>query len=165
VIAASPRRFKMSTDTELIRFRVEPAVREAAVAACAKLGLELNDVLRALVTRIARDGDLPFELIATPSAPPSEPTPFQDYEPRLWKSLRPRVDAEVALALLGRFIAKCTARLDDLSQQDARDAELVARVSADRQEALRRRDALDVTDAGSIAQVLSTYGPRVRKEG
>ena len=61
-------------DAELIRFRLDPQVRERAEEVCAHLGYELRDVLRATVARIARDGALPFSsyirhVVSSPASP------------------------------------------------------------------------------------------------
>jgi antitoxin component of RelBE/YafQ-DinJ toxin-antitoxin module len=37
-------------DYEFIRFRIDPAIHKKAADSCSRLGIELNDVLRALVT-------------------------------------------------------------------------------------------------------------------
>ena len=149
-------------DTELVRFRINPELREKAAKVCADLGLELNDVLRALVTRIARDGAFPFDLGATPTRPPLGHTPFHDYDARLWSSIKPQVDAEVAIALLARFIADCSTRIDEAGDGGAPDPELVARLSRDRDDARKLRRDLDVSDSGAVSQVIDKYGPLVR---
>jgi len=148
-------------DTELVGFRINPELREKAAAVCAGLGLELNDVLRALVTRIARDGTLPFELATTPLAQVT-PTPFRDYDPRLWTSIKPQVDAEVALNLLARYIAQCSCRLDQAQVSGTVDSKLVASLKKDRAAALKLRTTLDVADADAVRQILDHYGSQVR---
>ena len=42
-------------DTELVRFRINPELRDKAAKVCAELGLELADVLRSFVTRVDFD--------------------------------------------------------------------------------------------------------------
>lgn len=148
-------------DTELIRFRMDPQVRDRAEEVCARLGYELCDVLHATVARIARDGALPFELGAD-AVPTPAAAPFQDYREPLWADLKPQVDAEVALALLMRFIAHCSTRLDEESDQSQPDADRVVRLTAQREQARRLRLELDVTDPAAVQQVLDTYGPLVR---
>lgn len=149
-------------DTELIRFRIDPQVRDKAEAVCSHLGYELRDVLRATVARIARDNVLPFELGADAAPAPAAVVPFHDYNERLWAGIKPQVDAEVALALLMRFIALCSTRLDKESDTPQPDAQRVARLTRQREEARRLRLELDVTDAAAVQAVLDTYGPLVR---
>ena len=116
----------MPMDTELIRFRIDPEIRDKAEEVCSALGHELHDVLRAAVIRIARDGALPFDLGAGPAAPAAGAIPFYHYDERRWGSMKPQIDAEVALALLARFIADCSTRLDQAG--GAANAALNARV-------------------------------------
>lgn len=149
-------------DTELIRFRIDPQVRDKAEAVCSRLGYELRDILRATVARIARDNVLPFELGADAAPAPAAAVPFHDYNERLWAGIKPQVDAEVALALLMRFIALCSTRLDEESDTPQPDAQRVARLTQQREEARRLRLELDVTDAAAVQAVLDTYGPLVR---
>jgi len=149
-------------DTELVRFRVNPDLREKAAKVCANLGVELNDVLRTLVTRIARDGALPFDLGTPPPQPVPDHTPFQEYDARLWSPIKPQVDAEVAIALLARFIADCSTRIDEAADGGATDPELVARLTRDRDDARKLRRDLNVSDAGAVSDVLDKYGPLVR---
>jgi antitoxin component of RelBE/YafQ-DinJ toxin-antitoxin module len=149
----------MPMDTELIRFRIDPEIRDKAEEVCSALGHELNDVLRAAVLRIARDGALPFDLGAGPAAPAPDAVPFYHYDERLWASMKTQIDAEVALALLSRFIADCSMRLDEAADVSQPDAE---RLTRQRDEARQRRRELDVTDATAVKAVLDTYGPLVR---
>jgi DNA-damage-inducible protein J len=150
-----------SMDSELIRFRIDPAIHDKAAKVCAELGLELNDVLRLLVTRIARDRAIPFDFGAAPPQPSPDQTPFHEYDPRLWRSIRPQIDAEVALALLGRFIADCSTRIDEESGREKPDRPLVARLTEQRDEARRLRLDLVVTDEDAVAAILQKYGPLV----
>ncbi len=148
-------------DTELIRFRIDAEIRDKAEEVCSALGYELHDVLRAAVIRIARDGALPFDLAAPPSTPVGA-IPFYNYDERLWGSMKPRIDAEVALAILSRFIADCSTRLDEATDNKAQDPGLVERLTREREEARKRRRELDVADAVEVRVVLDTYGPLVR---
>jgi hypothetical protein len=149
-------------DFEFIRFRIDPEIHQRAARACTRLGIDLNDVLRTLVTRVARDGALPFDVGAAPPPPAPDRTPFHDYDPRLWDSLKPQVDAEVALSLLARFVADCSTRIDDQYVNHTPDQALVERLQAQREEALRTRRALDVSDRNAIAGILRKYGQQVR---
>lgn len=152
----------MPMDTSLIRFRIDTQVRDRAEEVCSRLGHELTDVLRATVVHIAREGGLPIEMAA--QAPPAvaESVPFQDYDERLWAGIKPQVDAEIALALLARFIADCSSRLDEASESPQPDPALVAHLTQQRDEAQRLRLELDVADAAAVQTVLETYGPLVR---
>jgi len=149
-------------DTELVRFRINPELREKAAKVCADLGLELNDVLRAFVTRIARDSALPFDLGTAPTSPEPGHTPFHDYDARLWSPIKPQIDAEVAIGLLARFIADCSTRIDEAADGGASDPDLVMRLTRDRDDARKLRRDLDVSDGVAVSQVIDKYGPLVR---
>lgn len=152
----------LSLDSELIRFRIDPQVRDKAAAVCADLGHELNDVLRTVVTRIAQEGTLPFSLGLVAREPAARPAPFSDYDDRLWAPVRPQIDAELALSLLAAFIADCSTVLDEQEHVDEPDLELVARLTREREQALRLRRELDVSDDGAVRRAIAYYGPRVR---
>ena len=150
-------------DTELIRFRIDTELRQRAAKVCANHGLELSDVLRAFVTRIARDAALPTDLDLSVSHTPVA-APFGDYDAQRWTGIKPRVDAEVALALLARFIADCSTQIDEAAN-GAPDRETVARLTKDRDDARRLRRNLDVSDPAAIRGVIDKYGPLVRGSG
>src|SRR5262245_49398447 len=96
-------------DTELIRFRVDASIKKKAEAICEKLGFDLPDVLLAFLNRLVREGALPFD-VGTPPAKGTSSVPFEEYRDRLWQDYR-RLDAEVVLALLSRFMADRAARI------------------------------------------------------
>lgn len=145
-------------ETDFARFRIDPAIRDQAAQVCARLGHELSDVLRAFVTRIARDGAIPLEMPV--NGPPADAASPLGPSDRLWAPLRPQVEAEVALALLASFVADCSTALDE--QRNPPDREQTARLTEQREEARRRRRELDVTDPVAVRAVLQTYGPLVR---
>lgn len=145
-------------DFELISFRIDPEIHERASKACEGLGVELNDVLRSLVTRIARDGSIPFDLGASPPQLASDQTPFHEYDARLWRSVRPPIEAEVAIAVLARFIADCSTRIDEESDRQEPDRDAIVEWAAQREEARQQRPELDVTDAEAVAAIFARYG-------
>jgi addiction module RelB/DinJ family antitoxin len=146
-------------DSDLVSFRVDAALRAKAAEVCKQLGLELHDVLRTLVARIARDGALPFAV--GEAAPRPAAVPFGEYDARLWAPLKPQIDAEIAAALLMRFLADCSSRLDDASA-GAPDPLEVARLTLMRENALRLHRTLDLTNPAVVARVIETYTPLVR---
>lgn len=148
-------------ETELIRFRIDPALAHGAEKVCADLGFELRDVLRATVTRIARDHALPFDMNAAAGSE-ARRRPFYEYDERLWATMKPPIDAEVALALLARYIADCSTRIDDIEQADRVDRQQVKALTKTREEARAIKLALDVTDTDAVQSVLNRFGPLVR---
>ena len=53
--------------TEVVRARIEPTIKERATAVLADMGLSVSDAIRLLLTRVAAEEALPFE-IRTPNA-------------------------------------------------------------------------------------------------
>lgn len=144
---------------ELIRFRVDAAIRDQAAAVCEKLGFDLADVLRAFVARIAEQGTVPFDMGVAPQARGPR-APFADYTERLWREYR-YVDAEVALALLARFMANHAAALDAEQRQPQPNAARLRELSEEIARARALAQGLDPDDAEAVAAVLARYGPRV----
>ena len=57
------------TANKLVQFRIDGKIKEEAAAVLAAIGLKPSDAVRMLLTRIAREKALPFELVV-----PSEAT-------------------------------------------------------------------------------------------
>ena len=53
---------------DLVQARIDPEVKAQAAAVLDRLGMTVSDAVRILLTRTAREGALPFELIADPQA-------------------------------------------------------------------------------------------------
>ncbi|GAA0543443.1 DNA-damage-inducible protein J [Rhizomicrobium palustre] len=53
----------MSSSNSLIQARIDPEVKEQAAAVLEGVGLTISDAVRILLTRTAKEGALPFELI------------------------------------------------------------------------------------------------------
>ena len=54
--------------TALVQTRIDPALKDRAAAVLEDLGLTVSDAVRILLTRIAKEGALPFALVADPAA-------------------------------------------------------------------------------------------------
>ena len=54
------------TANALLQTRIDPAVKDRASAVLEKMGLTVSDAVRMLLTRIATEGALPFELVSSP---------------------------------------------------------------------------------------------------
>ena len=145
---------------ELVRFRVDGAIKDKAAEVCDKLGFDLAEVLRAFVTRVAETGTLPFDMGRPPALRRQTP-PFTEYRERLWSEFR-YVDGEVVLALLWRFVAGRAAQLDNEARQPQPDPALLAGRRQEIAEALGVMQTLDPKDADAVAAVIATYGPWVR---
>ena len=144
----------LTMETEFERFRIDPTIRERAAEVCSRLGYELSEVLRIFVARIADDGEIPFAMPTSVATQRAE-APFAEGE-RLWGALRAQVEAEVALALLARFVADCSIELDE--QHNAMNLEQITRLGKQRDAARRLRRELDVSDPAAVRAVLNEYG-------
>jgi DNA-damage-inducible protein J len=56
------------TASALVQARIDPALKERASEVLENMGLTVSDAVRILLTRIAREGALPFELTIDPAA-------------------------------------------------------------------------------------------------
>jgi hypothetical protein len=74
--------------------------------------------------------------------------------------LQAEVEAQLALDLLGRFIADRSTRIASGDEADRADLD---RLVLERDEARRLRRDLDVTDRAVVRSVLAKYGPLLRK--
>lgn len=143
-------------DSEIERFRLDPEIRIRAAEVCARRGHELSDVLRQLVAHIAHEGVIPFEM----PSPEASPSTFEDE--RLWDTMKPQLEAEIAIAVLDRFIADCSTRIDEAAApQD--DHTSLARLAQEREAARQLRAKLDVTDSLAVQTALEKYVPLVRR--
>ena len=54
--------------SDVVRARIDPKIKSEAIAVLDTLGLSVSDAFRMLLTRVARDKALPFELTAPNAA-------------------------------------------------------------------------------------------------
>jgi antitoxin component of RelBE/YafQ-DinJ toxin-antitoxin module len=147
-------------DSEFERFRVNPEVRQRAAAVCIGHGHELSDVLRQVVSHIANVGVIPFEMPSGQRDAGSAQLTSDDE--RLWLTMKPQLEAEVAVGLLDRFIAKCTTILDQAAETTGIPQDSLPELVSQREAAQCDRASLDVTDKASVLAVLHKYGPLLR---
>jgi DNA-damage-inducible protein J len=57
----------MATADSVVRARIEPQLKKRATAVLAEMGLSVSDAIRLLLTRVAAEEALPFE-VRTPNA-------------------------------------------------------------------------------------------------
>lgn len=57
----------MAHTDSVVRARIEPALKKRATAVLAEMGLSVSDAIRLLLTRVAAEEALPFE-VRTPNA-------------------------------------------------------------------------------------------------
>jgi len=53
----------MAAATALVQARINPVIKAEAAAALAAIGLSVSDAVRLMLTRVAREKALPFELV------------------------------------------------------------------------------------------------------
>jgi DNA-damage-inducible protein J len=56
------------TATALVQTRIDPAVKDRATEVLAAMGMTVSDAVRVLLTRTAREGALPIELLVDEAA-------------------------------------------------------------------------------------------------
>lgn len=54
--------------TALVQTRIDPELKERAAAVLDGMGLTVSDAVRILLTRVAREGTLPFNFASDPAA-------------------------------------------------------------------------------------------------
>jgi addiction module RelB/DinJ family antitoxin len=142
-------------ESGLVRFTVDPEIRARAEQVCARLGLDLNDVLRTFLVRVARDGKLPFAPEPAPKTEGRTPTPFSTYDPRAWTPLAPILNAELAVEVLDHAVASLmaqlqTARTTKAGRDEKEAAALLAKANA-------ARLTLEPSDSQAVAALLNTF--------
>lgn len=137
----------MATETELVRFRCDPTLKRDAAAVCDQVGFELGDVLRAVVTRIARDGALPIELRMP--AREGAGIPFFEYNQQIWKDFQ-HIDGEVLLESLIRFVASQAKEISAEEDKPRPNKESIARWKKQGDEAMKINRTLNVRDREAV---------------
>lgn len=137
----------MPTETELIRFRCDPSIKNDAAAVCDRVGFELGDVLRAVVIRIARDGALPVELRMP--APEGAGVPFFKRNETLWKDFQ-HIEGEVLLESLIRFVASQAAKISAEKDKARPNQERIARWKKLGDEAMKINRTLNIRDREAV---------------
>lgn len=150
-------------DNRYLRLQLDAEILARSEAVCAREGQDLLDVLRAVVTRIAQTDAIPPGLtLASPAgAVVAHDAPFSHYQADLWSSVRPLVDADLAVALLDRFIAQIALQLREARAARSPDHERIERLERERREALEVRAQLNLDDLTAVPQILSTYASRI----
>ena len=139
-------------ETEMVRFRIEGELKKRAEHACARRGMELNDVLRTLVRRIALDGAIPFDMNAPASVAEPGGTPFDRYGEFLTQDLA-HLKAESVISLLASFVAN-RARLIATENRKVRpNRAKLSKWESEAREAMNYRRTMNTKDAKVVAKV------------
>lgn len=150
------------SSAELIRFRVDRDLKRAAEAVCAGLDLDLNDVLRSIVRRIAHERALPFE-VNTPPRPQPGKVPFAEYNDFLKRDLA-HLKGELTLGMLATFIADRTKRIAEARGDPQVDAKLQARWERELRDAAAYHRTLDTRDTALVEQLDARFRALLAEE-
>ena len=145
-------------DSLSFRIRIDPAIADKAMRMAAARGMELPDVIRMMLIKAVRIGDFSIEGEEPElSAQVQETRPYYAYDERQWDSMKPMLDAELALELLNRAIARCTALLDETVAAKAPDARQLKRIRAERRDARKLLEEFDPADKEAVAKIIERF--------
>lgn len=137
-------------ETELVRFRVDGNLKTNAEAACNRRGLDLNDVLRTLVRRIAMEDAIPFDLNAPARIATDARTPFDRYGEFLDQDLA-HLKIESVIGLLATFIADRARRMAAEKKKTKPNTKRIEQWLQEASEAMQyRRGALNSSNAAKV---------------
>ena len=142
---------KSSPSSAQLRCAIDREVLAAAEKVCEGLDLNLTEVLRECVRRIAVDGAIPFEL-GSAARISGDLVPLTRTNAFLEADLAP-LKAELLLGLLGTFIAVRTPRLEAARAAPEPDAKRIARWERELREAITYHRTLDVNDAPLVERL------------
>ena len=146
---------KKEPDSNLVRFRVDKDLKDAAADACDALGFDLNDVLRSVVRRIANEHAIPFQ-VNPPARPDPTKAPFTEYGAYLDKDLA-HLKAELTLSLLATFIADRAKRLAEERDKPKPNVKLRQRWEREMREAAGYHRTLNTRDLALVERVDAKY--------
>jgi hypothetical protein len=139
----------------LLRYAVDRDLFEAAEKVCTDLELDLIEVMRELLRRIALERAIPFEL-GTAVRIQGDAAPFTRYSAFLEADLAP-LEPELVLARLGTFIAERSARIAEANAAPEPDEEQIASWTRELDEAIALHRTLDVRDTALLARVEARF--------
>ena len=153
-----------SLETELVRFRIEGDLKSRAEEVCARYGLELNDVMRTLVRRIALDDSIPFDMNAPGRIAEPSGSPFDRYGAFLTEDLA-HLKAKSVISLSGSYIANRARRMATERHKARPNRAHVARWKSEVQEALQYRRTLDTKDQKLVAKGEKNFAALLTSDG
>jgi addiction module RelB/DinJ family antitoxin len=144
------------TDTDLVRFRIEGEIKRKAVRVCEDLGLELNDVLRTVVRRIANDDALPFDMTIPNRVAEPVPLPFNRHSDFPADELA-HLRAEALITLLATAIANRAHRIAEEKRKARPNKNKLLEWEAQLREAMDYRRSVNTRDANLVAELEKRY--------
>ena len=146
-------------DSLNLRIRLDRAIAERAMQMAHARGMELPDVIRMMLAKAVRIGDFSIEGEQPQVHQVAEATrPYFAYEERQWNSMKTVLDAELALALVDQYIAARTLLIEEMAAAADSDAEEIARLKQERDDARNALAVLDPKDANAIRDILARFG-------
>lgn len=136
----------------MVRFRVDSRLKQRAESICAALGMDLNDVLRILLRRIAMEEAIPFNLNAPARLPKDAQVPFAHYGDFLQQDLK-HLAAESVISLLATFVAKRARQMTAERGKPKPNATKIEQWNTEATEAMQLRRSIDTTDDALLARV------------
>ncbi|CAN7322201.1 hypothetical protein [Variovorax sp. LjRoot178] len=146
-------------DSLNLHLRIDRAIAEKAMQMAHARGMELPDAIRMMLAKAVRIGDFSIDEEPPQVHQVAESTrPYFAYDERQWDSMKTVLDAELALALVDQYIASRTLLIEDLSAADDPDAEEIARLKRERDDARNVLATRDPGDANAIGDILARFG-------
>jgi addiction module RelB/DinJ family antitoxin len=137
----------VSVQTDIIRFRIEEDIKARAENICARLGMEMNDVLRTLVRRIALDKAIPFDMHTTFRVEEPSRSPFD-----LTDDLA-HLKAEAVISLLWIFAAKRARQIALENRKPRPNRKQNTKWETEAEEAMEYSRTMDTRDDKLVAKV------------
>lgn len=151
-------------DTTVLSFRVDEALRRQAVAICQQQHIDLNDVLRTLIRRIAMEGALPFNLDAPARSETVQRVPFDDYGDFLNTDLA-HLEVEALISLLARLVADRARRIVAEQRKRSPDPANIKRWAGEIAAAMQiRRGKVDLTQPARVDQLQQRFAALLTSE-
>jgi antitoxin component of RelBE/YafQ-DinJ toxin-antitoxin module len=152
-------------DSLHLRIRIDRAIAEKAMKMAHARGMELPDVVRMMITKAVRIGDFSIDGEQSQVLGVAEATrPYFAYDERQWDSMKAVLDAELALAVVNQYIASHTLLIEDLSAASDPDAEEIARLRQEREDARAILATLDPSDTHALRDILAKFGPAAESQ-
>lgn len=151
-------------DTTVHVFRVDEALRRQAMAICEQQHIDLNDVLRALIRRIAKEGALPFHLDAPARSETDQHVPFDDYGDFLKHDLA-HLEVEALISVLARLVADRARRIAAEQRKRSPARTNIRRWEGEIAAAMQiRRGKVDLANRALVDQLQQRFGALLAAE-
>ena len=134
-----------------VNFRVDPDVKTRAEAICKSIEMDLVQVMRILLRRIATEEAIPFDLNAPARAPTPARVPFDRYGTFLEHDLK-HLKAESVISLLAGFVAKRARQMATERAKSRPNTKKIEQWNTEAMEAMTLRRSIDTNDEALLAR-------------